>query len=315
MLEMQITSPKPGQKFPDIKWNFEELKQDIQTAMADYQNLVVTPEAEKDFKDTRAKLNKLYTAIENARKDMKAKAMAPFLKFEAEVREVEEPIVSAIGNIDGQLKEIDQIRKDQKKADIAEAYRQYVEQHADFPDFLDFQRVWGIWNPNSKRETWLNKTCGMDTIISQIGETADQVNRSLKTLKALPEYSFEAIQYYKVTLNIDAAIQKAAEMAEIQRRKALEEAKKAEAEKTMLQAPQNGPQNGAEGPKTSEKEEDNKNITEAKKFDSGAVQAAQERSQERQYTFLFECTVTLSQAKALGDFCRDNGIKLVNKTK
>ena len=134
MLEMQIISPKEHQRFPDIVWNFDELKTGIESAMADYKNLVVVPESEREFKDTRAKLNKLYQAIETARKSMKEKVMEPLVKFEGEVKQVEAPIVECIDNIDTQLKEIDQIRKDRKRGEIFETFEEYVIDHPDFPE-------------------------------------------------------------------------------------------------------------------------------------------------------------------------------------
>lgn len=291
MLEMQIISPKEHQRFPDIVWNFDELKAGIETAMADYKNLVVVPESEREFKDTRAKLNKLYQAIETARKSMKEKVMEPLVKFEGEVKQVEAPIVECIENIDVQLKEIDQIRRDRKRGEIEAAFEGYVSDHSDFPEYLDFKRLWGIWNPG-KREPWLNKTCTMETILGQIEQTAETCRKSVATLEKLPECGFEAIQYYKITLDLDASIRKASEMAEIQRKKAEAEAEKA---KTMPAAPQNEPVKAIETPK------------------KGPAQDAPNDSL-RTYTFVFETTVSIEQAKTLGDFCRANGIPLKNLT-
>ncbi len=288
MLEMQIISPKDHQRFPDIVWNFDELKAGVENAMADYKNLVVVPESEREFKDTRAKLNKLYQAIETARKSMKEKVMEPLVKFEGEVKQVEAPIVECIENIDAQLKEIDQIRKDRKREEIFAAFEGYVLEHPDFPEYLDFKRLWSIWNPG-KREPWLNKTCTMDTILGQIEQTAETCRKSIATLEKLPECGFEAIQYYKITLDLDAAIRKASEMAEIQRKKA-----EAEKPKTMPTAPQNGPEKAVESPK------------------KGPAQETKKDSQT--YTFVFETTVSMEQAKTLGDFCRANGIPLRNLT-
>jgi hypothetical protein len=290
MLEMQIISPKEHQRFPDIVWNFDELKTGIESAMADYKNLVVVPESEREFKDTRAKLNKLYQAIETARKSMKEKVMEPLVKFEGEVKQVEAPIVECIDNIDVQLKEIDQIRKDRKRGEIEAAFDGYVSAHPDFPEYLDFKRLWSIWNPG-KREPWLNKTCTMETILGQIEQTAETCRKSIATLEKLPECGFEAIQYYKITLDLDASIRKASEMAEIQRKKAEAEAEKP---KTTPAAPQNEPVKAVETPK------------------KGPAQETQKDS--RTYTFVFETTVSIEQAKTLGDFCRANGIPLKNLT-
>ena len=68
MLELQIIFPTADQHFPSIRWNYEELKQEIAKAMEDYKNLVVTADSEKDAKETKAKLNKLLTALETARR-------------------------------------------------------------------------------------------------------------------------------------------------------------------------------------------------------------------------------------------------------
>lgn len=294
MLEMQIMSPKAHQRFPDIVWNYSELKEGVEEAMADYKNLVVLPESEREFKATRAKLNKLYHAIEATRKSMKEKVMEPLVKFEEEVKTVEAPIVEAIGNIDSQLKEIEQIRRDRKREEIAGAFEKYVREHPGFPEYLDFKRLWDIWNPGT-RDPWLNKTCTMETIMGQVEQTAESCRKAEKTLEALPDFGFEAVQYYKITLDLDAAIKKAAEMAEIQRTKAA--IQKAE-DKPMPTTPQNGPEKKEEPPKTG----------------TGEADEGKETAPERVYTFIFETKVTVCQAKALGDFCRSNGIPLRNLT-
>ena len=217
--------------------------------------------------------------------------MEPLVKFEGEVKQVEAPIVECIENIDAQLKEIDQIRKDRKRGEIEAAFEGYVSAHPDFPEYLDFKRLWGIWNPG-KREPWLNKTCTMETILGQVEQTAETCRKSVATLEKLPECGFEAIQYYKITLDLDASIRKASEMAEIQRKKAEAEAEKP---KTTPAAPQNEPVKATEAPK------------------KGPAQNTPSDSL-RTYTFVFETTVSIEQAKTLGDFCRANGIPLRNLT-
>jgi heme-binding NEAT domain protein len=131
----------------------------------------------------------------------------------------------------------------------------------------------------------------METILGQIEQTAETCRKSIATLEKLPECGFEAIQYYKITLDLDASIRKASEMAEIQRKKAEAEAEKP---KTTPAAPQKEPEKAVQAPK------------------EGSTQEAQKGS--RVYTFVFETTVSIEQAKTLGDFCRANGIPLKNLT-
>ena len=199
-MELQIISPKPGQKFPFIKWNNEELKQEIQAAMADYQNIVVTPETEKDSKALRAKLNKLRTAIETARKDMKGRVMEPLKVFEAQVKEVEEPIDTAIGNLDGQLAEIKTMKQERKRREIEERFAS-----GQFPEWLTLEQLWD--------DKWLNATVTIDKIISDMDEKVRVINGNLMTIAALPEFSFEAEQLYKQSLDFGSAIRRAKENA------------------------------------------------------------------------------------------------------
>lgn len=281
-LEMQIISPKPEQKFPVIKWNHEELKAEVAAAVKDYQNLVVTVESEKDCKDTRAKLNKLRTALETARKDMKKRVTEPLTLFEAQVREVEAPIDSAINNLDKQLAEIKTMRQEQKRQSIREAYEKCVA-----PEWLSLEQIWD--------EKWLNVSVSMDQVIKAIDEKISHINSNLSVIANLPEFAFEAEEYYKRTLDFKMAIEKAKEAAEIQKRKAA-----AEAAKTMQDNPRNGEQEQPVKTETQEVPEEG-----AKQPLNGT-----ETAEPIKYTFRFEISVTADQAAALGMFCRNQGIEL-----
>lgn len=278
MLQLQIISPKPEQRFPAIKWNNEELKQEIAKAVADYQNLVVTVDSEKDCKETRAKLNKLRTAIEDARKDMKRRVTEPLTLFEKQVREVEEPIDSAIENLDVQLKEIKEMKQDKKRQEIREAY---VSGTA--PEWLKLEQIWD--------DRWLNVSFPMNKVIEAIDEQIKHINANLEVIANLPEFGFEAEELYKQTLDFKGAVEQAKKMAEIQKRKAVEEARR-EQEKSVENLPKM-PQNEEQEQKEKTKEEHIK-----------------ETGSEKIYTFCFEVAVTKEQAEALGMFCRNQGIKL-----
>lgn len=281
MLELQIISPKPEQKFPQIKWNYEELKTEIAKAMQDYQNLVVTADSEKDCKETRAKLNKLRTAIETARKDMKKKINEPLKIFEEQVKEVEEPIDTAIRNLDGQLQELVEARKEQKRKDIEVIWNGIAKK----PKYLTLERVWN--------EKWLNATYQMKQVTQDINDILKKDHENTETLAKLPKYAYEAMQYYAQTLDIASAIDLANEHAEIERRKAEAEAKKQEQEQEQEAAGHEAEKNLPNVPRNG--------VDEAVKT---------EQNEEKLYTFRFEVKVTAGQAKTLGDFCRDHGIRL-----
>lgn len=281
-LEMQIISPKPEQRFPTIKWNNEELKVEVAKAVADYQNLVVTPETEKDCKDTRAKLNALRTAIEKARKDMKRKVLEPLNLFEEQVKEVEEPIDSALKNLDDQLREIKDMKQEQKRKQIHEAF-----QKGTAPDWLKLEQIWD--------DKWLNVSFQMNKVIEAIDEKIRHINANLEVIANLPEFAFEAEQVYKETLDFKGAVEQAKKMAEIQKRKAHEESAK-----NLPNVPQNGVQ-------------EQKTVTNTAQVVAEATETPLKGAEtilSKKYSFRFEITVTKAQAEALGMFCRNQGIEL-----
>lgn len=302
-MELQIISPKPGQKFPSIKWNNEELKKEIAEAVKDYQNVVVTVETEKDSKTLRAKLNKLRTAIDDARKDMKKRVQEPFTIFEQQVKEVQAPIDAAIANLDKQLAEIKILKQEQKRKDIEEQFK-----NGKFPEWLTLDQLWN--------EKWLNATVTMPQIIADIDEQMKHINANLRTIAALPDFSFEAEEIYKKTLDFGGAIRKAKEMSEIQKRKAEAEARakqeeeareKAEQENKEKPAPSN-PQNGVENvdPNVRMRIERIGTPPEPPKQPQIATQAEQPKI----YTFRFEVSLTAAQAQAMGAWCKAQGITL-----
>ena len=226
-MELQIISPKPEQRFPAIKWNYEELKVEIAAAMQDYQNLVVTPESEKDCKETKAKLNKLRTAIETARKDMKKKVTEPLVLFEKQIKEVEEPIDTAIANLDAQLKEIADAKKVQKRKDIELIWNGIAKK----PSYITLDRVWN--------ERWLNATYSMKQITEDLNGILAKNRQDVETIGKLPEFSIEAMQYYSQTLDVQAAIARAQEHAEIEKRKREAEQRAESEPKKMPEVPRN----------------------------------------------------------------------------
>lgn len=302
-MELQIISPKPGQKFPTIKWNNEELKKEIAEAVKDYQNIVVTADTERDSKALRAKLNKLRTTIDDARKDMKKRVQEPFIIFEQQVKEVQAPIDAAIANLDKQLSEIKVLKQEQKRKDIEAQF-----QNGKFPEWLTLDQLWN--------EKWLNATVTMPQIIADIDEQMKHINANLRTIAALPDFSFEAEEIYKKTLDFGGAIRKAKEMSEIQKRKAEAEARAKQEEEAREQAEQenkekpapSNPQNGVENVDANVRMRIERIGTppEPPKQPQIATQAEQPKI----YTFRFEVSLTAAQAQAMGAWCKAQGITL-----
>lgn len=106
----------------EIGFNFEELKAELSERLEYYNGLVVTETTIKEGKAERAKLSKLREAVEAKRKEVKRECMAPYTDFERKVKELVTIIDAPIAAIDGQIKAFDDLRREEKRAEIQRAY-------------------------------------------------------------------------------------------------------------------------------------------------------------------------------------------------
>lgn len=213
--------------------------------------------------------------------------MEPLKVFEAQVKEVEEPIDKAIANLDAQLAEIKALKQEQKRKEIEKQFKE-----GGFPDWLTLDQLWN--------DKWLNSTVTINQIITDIDEQVKHINGNLLTINALPEFAFEAEEIYKKTLDFGEAVRRAKEMSEIAKRKAA-----AEAAKNTPTTPQNGEKEP--GTDTALKIE---RIGTPVQGDKTPVNGG-EADKPKVYTFRFDVTVTAAQAAALGVYCKEQGIKLI----
>lgn len=224
-MELRIISPQEGGFVQTIEWNHEELKAEIEAKMAEYKTLVFTEQTVKEAKADRATLNKLKTAIEDERKRIKKLCLAPYNDFESKVKEITALIDEPIGIIDKQIKEVEEAKRQEKSKQIEEIFNSI-----DFPPELTLDRI--------RDPKWLNASVSLKSIREDMEELAKAITQSIKTLLELPQFGFEAAEYYKQTWDFNQAIAEAKRMSEIQKakQKAEEEAKKREEERARLEA-------------------------------------------------------------------------------
>ena len=244
-MELKIISPQEGGFVKEIQWNNEELKAEISEKMQDYKNLVFTEETIKEAKKDRANLNKLKNAFEDERKRIKKLCMAPYDEFEKQVKELVALIDEPIRLIDSQIKEVEEKRRDDKRKDIEALFPTIG-----FQAFVTLDMIWD--------EKWLNATVSMTKVEEQMKTRMYQIGDDVFTIHSLPEFSFEAMEVYKKTLDLTKAIQEGQRLSEIQKRKAAyeeEQRKKEEAAKQAAIQPANKPE-----PDQSEVKEENSEL-------------------------------------------------------
>lgn len=166
-------------KIPDnlpeiIENNGEEVKAWLSDVMQKYDGLIVTPESIKSAKDDKAKLNKLRTALEERRKEVKRDYLAPYMKFEEKYKEILALIDKPISAIDTQIKALDEQEQNLKYAHLQVCFEDYISA-MNVPIDVDFDR---ILNPK-----WKNKTMKADTLEKEIRDTLCRIRNDVKELQ------------------------------------------------------------------------------------------------------------------------------------
>lgn len=168
--------------FPEvIEFNFDELKQEIESRVSMYTNLVYTDEQIKQAKSDRANLNKFVKALSDERIKMKKQCLKPYEGFEAKVNELSKIVQEPIALIDKQVREYEEQQKKAKLEKIKEYYS-----GIENPD-LQWLELSAIYN-----EKWLNASVSMKSIQEEINSRLEQIEKDFETLSNLPEFGFEA---------------------------------------------------------------------------------------------------------------------------
>lgn len=264
-----------------LEFNFEDLKKALAERMELYRGLVVTEDGIKAAKQDRADLNKLREAIEAKRKEVKKACMAPYTEFEGRVKELVQLVDAPIAAIDGQLKEYEEKRRADKRAEIAAIYEETV---GELKGILPFERLW--------RDEWYNTAWSMKKIREAIVAAEGKTASDLEVLSTVESEFAEAVRLkYLEALDLNAAL---AERARLQERAA----KLREYEEQRRRAAE------AEASNVPEAER-----AEAAAKDAGQAEAAPATgAEETVYLLRFECQLTLSQAMELSAWLKDRNI-------
>lgn len=201
-----------------IRWNYDELKQELLERVSFYETLIYTDDQIKDAKTDRANLNKLKKALNDERIRLQKEYMKPFDEFKAQVDDLIRVIDRPAAVIDNQVKKYEEQKRAEKEGEI----REYM---------VNFRLPYGI-DPQSLFEPrWLNATVSMKTIKDEIFEKLTKIEKDAETLEGLTEYKDQGIRAYIKTLDLGEAlreVQKAKETEEKMRKWREElEAKKA----------------------------------------------------------------------------------------
>ena len=264
-MELNITKYTPLK--PIRIENLSELKKELTMKVAHYAGLVITEDQTKEMKKELADLRKFTKAISDERIRVKKELQAAMIDpFEQDVKEIVSIVQEPIDLIDGQLKAFEEQKKEEKRQKILE-----IIEAEEMPTWVDLDR---IWDPK-----WLNASYNIKAVGDDIAQKKRKIIDDMKTLDTLPEFSWEAMEVYKQTLDLNMAIAEGKRLLDIQKRK--EEAERIRKEQEAQKA--------------------------AETVEPAKPDIVPE--QEEASWVPFDAYLTPSQAQLLGAFMKQHGIK------
>ena len=281
---MELVLKSAEINLPQSIANLEALKAELTPKLEYYNTLVVTADSIKAAKADRAALNKLKTAIDDQRKEIKRQYLEPYNVLETQCKEVLALIDAPINAIDKQIKAFDNIEEQEKFNNIQAAFTALAA-----PDWVTLDDV---LNPK-----WKNKTLKTESIISEltakVKELVDGLEKIAEMYKSEP-YLLSITEFFKEHKDFSKTAVYAAQMNTAYKK---EQAAKAAAEAAAQNALQNAPQ---DAPTVS-----NESILP----EAQTQQETQPQQPQPIYKGKFEVEATKEQLQALGNFMKANNIK------
>lgn len=213
-MELKIMTQMDTGVLPEIQWNHEELKQEIAAKAAEYKAIAYTDAQETEMRKDRATLNKLVTAFEDQRKQVKKFYQAPYDKFEAQVKEVLNPVREAIGAIDDVLAEIDRNYRVEKTNKMRGFYEVYV---GDLRAAVPFDKT--------IKEEWYRKSITDKKLEQGYIDLFKRIRWDLQSIDELPErFRDKAVMEYMKNFRLSDSLREGKRLEELE--KSMEERRK-----------------------------------------------------------------------------------------
>lgn len=193
---MNELAVKVSQQAGVIVFNFDELKENLETMMAAYEGATFSEDTVKEARGELATLRKIDKALSDRRIEIKKEFMKPYDDFESRVKELNGLIQGPIALIDKQVKVFEAKQKEEKKAKIAELYEDVI---GGMGEYLPLEKIY-----NAK---WENATTKLPAIKEEIEAAVASVLQSVDTISNMNSESVpKALELFKADLSLANAI-------------------------------------------------------------------------------------------------------------
>lgn len=172
----------------EIESNIESIKAALAEIVKPYEQMIVTEEGYRTAKSDLARIRAVKAKIDDVRKSVKAQWLKPLKAFEDQIKGALAAADNAENNLNSQIKEIEQRRRDERMAELEAFWEEKA--GPDVADMVAFDR---IANPK-----WGNATYDAETAQKEITQTVASINMGLAAIRAMePQFKAALLTEFK----------------------------------------------------------------------------------------------------------------------
>ena len=198
--------------------DYDQLKAKVLEDVSVFKGIIISEDNLEEAPKWRAELNKKAKRISDFRIAFEKDFKKRIEKSTSQLKELASFYADASSNIDVQVKEFDEKRKQEKNAAIGKIYADNI---ADMEQFLPLQKIYN--------DKWTNKGFALADIEKEIKSRVESAKDNIDAIHLLgTKYESQMISAYLVRMDMSDALKKKAELEQIdaemeRRRKAAEE--------------------------------------------------------------------------------------------
>lgn len=279
-----------------IETNFEAVDAYLTEAMEPYTQMVVTEDSIGDAKKTLAQLRKLKDGINAQKIAVKREWMKPYTEYEDKAKQLMSRVEAGISNIDGQVKDYDSRRKEQKLQELKDYFDQEASRYR-VEEYLDWNL---IRNPK-----WANASFSVEDAENEISGIITSTAGDVDYITGM-ESKFEAAMLEEYRKCRDLRTVLALELR-LKARQEAEERKKAEKVAETFQEQENAADGDVAAPIGADAPLPPVGEARAPQFIRPIEE--EEPPKPKLYDLKFQVKVTMQQAHALKAFFAEQGIE------
>lgn len=263
--------------------DYDKLKAKVLEDVSVFKGIIISEDNLEEAPKWRAELNKKAKRISDFRIAFEKDFKKRIEKSTSQLKELASFYADASSNIDVQVKEFDEKRKQEKNEAIGKIYSDTI---GDMGQFLPLQKIYN--------DKWMNKGFSLADIEKEIKSKVEAAKDNIDAIHLLgAKYESQMISAYLVRFDMSDALKKKAELEQIDAE--MERRRKAAEEEAIRKQAEAEAQAAVENEKVVPIEEEE--------------EPKEPIAQEQEYRLAFEVFGNREKLTALCNFIRENGYR------